>query len=85
MKRWPYEVKHLTRTEIMDAIKCDAWQDLRLSMKGRPSMIKLDMCVTWLEIGCETCGEAKRSIQIDNYINALKRGGQLDVDGNIVR
>lgn len=86
MNRWPEPIQHLTRAEIMDAIKCDDWQASRLSMKGIPTRTKLDWCWSWLELGCDKCcNEARRKVQIDNYINALKRGGQLDVNGIVVR
>ena len=85
--RWEYDIKHLTTDEIMYAIKCDTWQPYRLSMKGKSTATKLEMCEIWLheEQPCEHCTDKVRAQQIDNYINALKRGGQLDLGGNIVR
>jgi hypothetical protein len=85
--RWEYDIKHLTKEQIMYAIQCDVWQEHRLYMKGKSTQAKLILCETWLRETppCEHCTDEIRVHQIDNYINALKRGGQLDLEGNIVR
>jgi hypothetical protein len=63
------------------------WQEFRLSMKGKPTRIKLDMCAMWYD--GETAHSAERTkwereVQVGNYLGALRRGGQLD-DSNQVR
>ncbi len=87
MQRWEHDVTHLTRAEIMGAIKCSTWQDFRLWLKGKPTIVKLQDLDKWLQfdVECNHCDRATRQIQVDNYINALKRGGQLDLEGNVVR
>jgi hypothetical protein len=84
--RWEHDVQHLTKAEIMTAIDCDVWQAFRISLKGTSTKTKLDRLNDWLEHEqlCKHCEEWKQ-VQVDNYINALKRGGQLDLAGNIVR
>lgn len=82
MNRWEHDVQHLTRDEIMSAIKCDDWQTFRLSLKGQSTQAKLIRLEDWLKHGCSHCSVETRQVQVDNYINALLRGGQLIRDEN---
>ena len=83
--RWEHDVQHLTHHQIATAISCPAWQVYRIRMKGTATQAKLIRCEWWLEHGCSHCSEETRGVQVDNYINALKRGGQLGLDGSIVK
>lgn len=67
----------LTRSEIMEHIKCPEWQAIRVSMKGTTTRHKLLRCKKHL-IDQEYSHAAK--VQVMNYVNALKRGGQLGMD-----
>lgn len=90
MLRWPGDIKPITQEEIQRAISCPAWQNFRLSMKGKPTSHKLDML--WarrdmlLTLG-EQSPEHQRlyDVQVYNYLNALLRGGQLSSDLKVVR
>lgn len=62
----------LKRADIQIAIEDERWQTFRMSMKGTPTEIKLDMLCTWFE---ESPKKKLAIIQIVNYYNALKRGG----------
>jgi hypothetical protein len=70
----------VTREEIQEAIKCNNWQTLRLSLKGHETAHKLRMLKVYLKQdmadGC--CESAMRRTQVYNYLNALSRGGQID-------
>lgn len=84
--RWEHDIQHLSQQEILTAVKCERWQTVRRGMKGTTTTEKLKTCEWWLTNGCsECCDKHRRSVQVDNYINALKRGGQLDLEGNVVR
>lgn len=81
MDVWPHEVKPMTRGEIMAAVPALPWQAFRRSLKGLSTEEKLDRLdeyrtrvfrdasVPMIKRFHEVC--------IDNYINALLRGGQL--------
>jgi hypothetical protein len=85
--RWEHDIKHLTTEQIRFAVRCSTWQDFRLGMKGVDTKTKLFMLESWLIMGstCNHCTGEIRQHQVDNYLNALKRGGQLDLEGNVVR
>ena len=86
--RWPYEISALTFEEIHRYIKDDEWQRFRRSLKGKSTKVKLE---TLQKLRSVLTGGGKfeldraNQVRIDNYLNALKRGGQLDSNGIIVR
>ena len=82
MWQWTYHVASHSRQEILSAINDTHWQNLRLSLKGVPTEQKLIKLKLWLE---EQQFTTRSRIQVDNYINALKRGGQLDMDLRVKR
>ena len=86
MEQWPYEVTALQFEEIMEAVKDDCWQEFRLSLKGLSTTEKLKRLEGYLlkvELASKD-GNTPRveQVRIDNYINALLRGGQLVRQGN---
>jgi hypothetical protein len=88
MKKWPYAVKSKTVNEINAYCKDPEWQSLRLKMKGQPTEKKLRMLKHYRDKKTfnGTCGLARKfEVQIDNYIDALKRGGQLNMQLEVVR
>lgn len=87
MNKWPHEVQHYSPGEVMICCVQDGfWQRFRLSMKGRATSEKLDMLAEWREMHMYINPDKSRTlprrhqVQIDNYINALKRGGQLSME-----
>jgi hypothetical protein len=84
--KWPHEVKTYTRSEVTGAIFYADWQDFRLSLKGVETVRKLKLLdarrTSLINSGLWT---RDREIQIDNYINALKRGGQLNMNLEVVK
>ena len=91
---WRYEVKMYTPEEVRLFCVLDAnWQEFRLSLKGLSTFVKLANLERWRMLHAEQAtsrsGTEKLSrrveVQIDNYINALKRGGQLDLECKVRR
>jgi len=83
MKFWKRKVQTLTREEIDRSVADPAWQEFRLSLKGLPTAEKLDQLQLYLDNMMDDYGSPldvtypEALIQVDNYINALLRGGQL--------
>ena len=73
------------------------WQKIRLSMKGKPTHEKLAILKNWWDTNIldmlekygasESFAETKRclrfEVQVGNYLGALRRGGQLDMQNRI--
>ena len=73
MLTWPHEVKVTPTHEIQAAVRDNVWQAFRLSLKGLSTTDKLRHLNNWVT---SHTGRVNQ-IRIDNYINALLRGGQL--------
>jgi hypothetical protein len=58
---------------VKKAVKDEAWQKFRKSLKGLSTQEKLKKLRTWKKN--HKSGKAK--IQVQNYFYALKRGGQV--------
>ncbi len=86
--RWEFDVGSYTVEQVKLYCVQDAeWQRFRLSLKGvstvgKLAKLRMRRAQFLTEDGTQL---EKYRIQIDNYINALKRGGQLDINCNIVR
>lgn len=98
MNQWPHKVLYATRAEINDAVRDPYWQALRQGMKGMSTPHKLMTLEMYRSFRSTEAflieGDGRYSsqvlddearVQIDNYINALKRGGQLDAELRVVR
>lgn len=80
--RWEFPVKPYTSWEVtMYATKDEAWQRFRLTLKGIPTFKKLE----YLKIYRPEIPTRRVQVQLDNYINALKRGGQLNMNLEVVK
>jgi len=66
-------IPKIKKDEIDPAVKDTKWQDFRRSLKGLDTEEKLDELEQWL---IDNPGR-KSEIQVINYYNALKRGGQV--------
>lgn len=88
MDHWPYEVSNLTQVEIAKFVNDANWQTFRLSLKGISTGFKLRM-LQQHRASCKRLNGRELSradqVRIDNYINALKRGGQLDASNKVVK
>ena len=85
MDRWPHEVYYHPKDEILRHVKNKRWQMFRLLLKGLYTYEKLIRLDQWLrdEVS-ETPPHVVRTC-VDNYINALRRGGQLNENYEVVR
>lgn len=87
MHKWPYKVESWSMPEILEATKSEHWQKFRKSLKGLSTRQKLllleeyQMC----QEGMSDEDVELRLIRVDNYINALKRGGQLNMQLEVQR
>lgn len=80
--KWLYEVLPCTFSEIDEFCVKDAeWQRFRLTLKGVPTTKKLEMLQIrrLYRLRQDSTLPRRYQVQIDNYINALKRGGQLNM------
>jgi hypothetical protein len=65
--------------EIKEYVNDNPWQGFRRSLKGLSTEVKLDELQNYLESRTTEDGFLGRDVEVrvDNYINALLRGGQL--------
>ena len=79
MRYWKRPIQTLTREQIDEAVDDAAWQHFRLSLKGTTTSDKLEQLDAYLEVGDQASQLEleRRQVRVDNYINALLRGGQL--------
>lgn len=63
----------LSRDEIMKCIKNEKWQTFRRSLKGTSTATKLTRLRSYASANPGRC----TTVVVRNYINALKRGGQI--------
>lgn len=87
MDRWVLPVGSWSRNDIAWAINDPDWQSFRVSLKGLQTQEKLQRLSSYLVVkGVREAGQSltwdqlAAKIRVDNYINALKRGGQLTLD-----
>jgi hypothetical protein len=68
----------LTQAQIREAVGREKWQTYRLSMKGAETKDKLSDLSWWLLMGSPyDPDKAMREVQVQNYLNALSRGGLI--------
>lgn len=90
MKQWPHVVLSYTSHEVqVYAVQNQEWQINRIRMKGLTTEQKLDFLQELrssklLKVATTNTGDPIMSLHrpwqvaIDNYLNALKRGGLLN-------
>jgi hypothetical protein len=59
---------------ILECVKDEKWQEIRLSMKGTTTAQKVQTLREWLDYNDRSFSSR---VQVINYVNALKRGGQV--------
>lgn len=69
-----YKYGPVDSTTIAPSVRDPEWQKFRLSMKGVRTITKINMLRDWY---VSRGGSLKAWVQVTNYLNALKRGGQL--------
>ena len=85
MQEWPVDVEHYTADEVEAYVVRDLnWQAYRQSLKGLPTSEKLRLLHQRLKDAVRLYDDLKDlrrfKVQIDNYLNALKRAGELDMN-----
>lgn len=87
--KWPYHLSVLTQEEIRWATEDENWQAFRMSLKGLDTRVKLAKLLsryeTWMRTEVDPRLRRRCQIQVDNYLNALKRGGQINGNCEYVR
>lgn len=94
-KGWIYDAERGWGPELVQlfCVQDEEWQGIRLSMKGVPTRRKLEILRRYFERKgfVDAQGVLQRDktdrrylCQVDNYLGALRRGGQLD-DNNMIR
>lgn len=82
MRKWPYAILYHSSAEIQEhCVQNPAWQKVRLGLKGLPTEQKLIKLYEWYFNQAKHTHTQESYIArvcVDNYINALKRGGQLN-------
>lgn len=74
-------------------VQNDAWQQVRLSMKGQPTHVKLAILLAWRDKQNQAADDSggfdelylMTKVQVANYLGALRRGGQLDMHNRVRR
>lgn len=91
---WPYGYNQPSPDDVRDAVYlCNTaheWQAFRVSLKGQTTKMKVARLIWRYVHNISThhheSAEFKREVvRINNYIGALIRGGQLNVNLEIVR
>jgi len=67
------KIPGIKKEEIIPAVKDEEWQEFRKSLKGLSNDEKIDKLEQWLQKHPGRKGE----VQVINYWNALRRGGQV--------
>lgn len=80
--KWPFQVLPYTSSEVtLFCVQDEKWQKFRKTLKGTPTFKKLE----YLSIYRPEKPTRRHQVQIDNYINALRRGGQLNLKNEVVK
>jgi hypothetical protein len=92
LDKWPHEVKHWGMSDIRYAVYMAPdhldWQLFRVALKGLPTDQKLGMLSYRLTTRVTEPSEPNwllEFIRADNYIGALRRGGQLNEALEVVK
>lgn len=94
MRTWEHKLQVWNIHQIWEAVKDVSWQEFRVSLKGTSTEEKLTRLDNYLQFACKrNCctvdelsqREWKEKCRVDNYINAIKRGGQLTIEGRVQR
>jgi len=84
MNVWPRKIYNIERFKVIKYCVNDfEWQRFRINtLKGKTTQQKLDLLDMWYK--SYQPGEAAHA-QVNNYLGALKRGGQIDANGKVLK
>ena len=68
---------------VADAVDNEAWQRLRISLKGLTTEEKIKRLETYVEANVDKEELRLRLVRVDNYLKALARGGLVVLSGSI--
>jgi hypothetical protein len=85
MNRWNGAYRPISKGEIYVAVQDPIWQDFRLSLKGLSTQEKLRKLAEYLDWTAPIHEQLLHEVQVINYLNALKRGGQLNDNLEVMR
>lgn len=85
--KWKHPAINDVTHAVYEAIGYDRWQRFRVALKGWSTQQKLYFLEQYWEKYClESCENMRiERIRVNNYIGALKRGGVLNADLQVVR
>lgn len=63
----------ITQREVRENVGDPEWQDFRVRLHGLPTKVKLERLEGWWNAH----QDLPAAVQVQNYINALKRAGQV--------
>jgi hypothetical protein len=66
-------------------VQAPRWQKFRLSLKGLPTELKLALLAMYYNDNSRPYSKWEREVQVGNYLGALRRGGQLDMQNRVKR
>lgn len=91
LESWEFGVASWSHEEVRKAVyearDAESWQKLRIALKGTTTQQKLAILVEYM-FDADNFDREDRWVmlcRVDNYIGALKRGGQLDSQLRIVK
>lgn len=99
MRQWPIEMPAgISPGDAQEfCVRHEEWQRLRLWLKTQDTEEKLKALLVWYQEGKVTIFERRqtvvvreerdwvRRLQVTNYLGALRRGGQLDMQNRVNR
>lgn len=75
--------------DVQRIVYTKGWQRFRLSLKGLSTQLKLDKLVEWYDGNTKLDAihytKWEREVQVGNYLGALRRGGQLNMNNEVQR
>lgn len=69
---------------VYDSVSAEEWQKWRVALKGLSTKEKL-YCLSWILTYSEGSELKLMQIRVNNYLGALIRGGQLNLNLEVVR
>lgn len=88
MTKWPYAQEAVCYPSAVQefCVRDAEWQTFRVSLKGLSTEEKLKRLDCWRADHMDQgLLPLRNQVQIDNYLNALKRGGQLNLSLEVQR
>ena len=86
--KWEFMVQHHTMQTVREAVYLMEdhmdWQEFRVSLKGQSTHVKLYRLAKRYRVA-QKLGIWQDIVRVDNYIGALKRGGQLNMNLEIMK